>query len=67
MVEFKTVAALRAEVQRHRRWYPSNALGTAEDAVQALERLISAEPGDVFRILDELRTGRSVTGSSSGA
>jgi hypothetical protein len=51
----KTVAELRGEVDQHRRWYPSNALGTAEEAVAALEGLIVAEPSEVFVILDELR------------
>lgn len=57
MSDTKTVSQLRAEVDHHRRWYPSNALGTAEQAVQALERLVAAEPAEVFRIIDELRGG----------
>jgi hypothetical protein len=52
-----TVTGLRAEVDHHRAWWPSNALGTAETAVAALERLINAEPGEVPVILDELRGG----------
>jgi hypothetical protein len=55
----KTVSQLRAEVEHHRRWWPSNALGTAEQAVTALERLVAAEPSEVFQILDEMREGTS--------
>ncbi len=50
-----TVAELRAEVEHHIRWWPSNALGTAQKAVRTLERLVAAEPSEVFAILDELR------------
>ncbi|MGX6604842.1 hypothetical protein ACWKSP_22340 [Micromonosporaceae bacterium Da 78-11] len=50
-----TVAKLRAELDHHVRWWPSNALGTATTAVSALERLITVEPAEVFAILDELR------------
>ena len=50
-----TVAQLHAEIANHRRYYPSNALGTAQEAVDALQRLIDAEPSEVFAILDELR------------
>jgi hypothetical protein len=50
-----TVAGLRAEIEHHRRWWPSNALGTAESAVSVLERLVAAEPSEVFAILAELR------------
>lgn len=52
-----TVAGLRAEVEHHVRWWPSNALGTAQTAVAALERLVAAEPAEVSAILDELRGG----------
>lgn len=55
MAELTTVAHLRAQVDQHRRWWPSNALGTAEDAVAALERLVAAEPGEVFGMLNALR------------
>jgi hypothetical protein len=51
----KNVQTLRAEIARHRRHWPSNALGTAEDAVQAIERLTDASPSEVFAILDEIR------------
>jgi hypothetical protein len=51
----ETAAALRAEVEHHRHWWPSNALGTAERAVAALERLVAASPSEVFDLLDELR------------
>lgn len=51
----KTVAELRREVEGHRRNWPSNALGTAEHAVTALERLVAADPSEVFPLLDELR------------
>nr|WP_221374451.1 hypothetical protein [Actinoplanes polyasparticus] len=51
----KTVAQLRADVDHHRRWYPSNALGTADEAVTVLERLTTAAPHEVFALLDELR------------
>lgn len=54
----KTIAALRAEIEHHRRWWPSNPLGTAEDAVSALERLVAAAPSEVFALLDELRSTR---------
>jgi hypothetical protein len=57
MSEPVTVVELRAEIAHHRRWYPSNALGTAERAVSALERLTKAEPSEVFAILDELKGG----------
>jgi hypothetical protein len=49
------VAKLRADLDHHRRWWPSNPLGTAEQAVVALERLPAAEPGEVFDLLDQLR------------
>lgn len=50
-----TVAGLQAEIAHHRRWWPSNALGTAQDAVDALTRLVAADPSEVFVLLDELR------------
>lgn len=53
-----TVASLRADIEHHVRWWPSNALGTAQTAVKALQRLIDAEPSEVFAILDELRGDR---------
>ncbi len=49
------VAKLRADLDHHRRWWPSNPLGTAEEAVCALERLTAAAPGEVFGLLDQLR------------
>jgi hypothetical protein len=51
----KTVARLRADVEHHVRWWPSNALGTAQEAVATLERLVAADPSEVFALLDELR------------
>ena len=50
-----TVAHLHAEIDHHRCYYPSNAIGTAQQAVNALQRLIDAAPSEVFAILDELR------------
>ncbi len=49
------VTRLRADLEHHRRWWPSNPLGTAEQAVCALERLAAAEPGEAFGLLDQLR------------
>jgi hypothetical protein len=54
-----TVAKLRADIQHHRDWWPSNPLGTAVEAVDALERLIAANPPEVFGLLDELRGGHA--------
>lgn len=54
----KTVTELRREVDGHRRHWPSNALGTAEEAVAVLERLVTADPAEVFRLLAELRGER---------
>ncbi len=51
----KTVAQLRADVEHHVKWWPSNALGTAQAAVATLERLVAARPDEVFGLLDELR------------
>ena len=50
-----TVAKLRADLDHHRRWWPSNPLGTCEEAVAALECLAGAGPGAVFGLLAELR------------
>ncbi len=50
-----TVAKLRADIEHHVRWWPSNALGTAQTAVAQLERLVNAEPHEVFALLAELR------------
>jgi hypothetical protein len=55
MTKDVTVAGLRAEIDHHVRWWPSNALGTAQAAVGALERLTQAKPSEVFAILDQLR------------
>jgi hypothetical protein len=52
-----TVAQLKADIERHRRYWPSTALGTACEAVAALQRLIDAEPSEFCPILDELRGG----------
>ena len=58
----KTIADLRAEVDHHRRWWPSNPIGTAEQAVSALERLVAAPPSEVFALLDELRGTAQTSG-----
>lgn len=58
MKPLPTVAKLRADLDHHVRWWPSNPLGTAWEAVEALERLAAAEPSEVFQLLDQVR-GRS--------
>jgi hypothetical protein len=53
--QLPTVAKLRADIQRHRDWWPSNSLGTAVEAVDVLERLAAARPDEVFGLLAQLR------------
>jgi len=55
MTALPTVARLRADIERHRRYWPSNPLGTAQEAVDALARLAAARPDEVFGLLAELR------------
>lgn len=50
-----TASKLRSDLDHHRRWWPSNPLGTCEEAVTALERLTVARPDEVFGLLAELR------------